>query len=204
MFGKTSKVMEPLTIGGIDPLPRMGTRELALLPCGACLVELHDGYAKRVFAAFGPFDAKRYPLRDGDAALLCRDNCALFDRCPLIEEIARIRSLLDNETLCERLLHDFKSGHGDGDLADVCDLSRGNDAAKAVDVHIRFACVKLDGKANFIVPPMAKIVDERCQGGCGGDDAAHDGQGVSPLGKELDGNRFHGDNATTPTEATQA
>ena len=60
------------------------------------------------------------------------------------------------------------------------------------------------GKANFIVPPMAKIVDERCQGGCGGDDAAHDGQGVSPLGKELDGNRFHGDNAITPTEAMQA
>lgn len=186
-----------LVIGGIEPLPRVGTRCLALLPCGARLVELHDGYAYRVFSAFGPFNTDRYALREGDAAVLCRDNCIVFDRCPLVNEIVNIRSFLDSNALAKRLLVNCKTSNSDGNLADVGNGDRGVDAPTPVDVDIRFVCIKLNRQAHFIVPPMAKIVNERDQRGSSCDNAGNGGDNATPDSKEVKNNDFHAPNSTT-------
>ena len=132
-----------------------GTEELSMLPCGASLRQLNSNFALRFFCSF-PLCSDGEPLRKGDAGILCRKNCPMFDRCPLVKAFAEISTPeVEREILRDILLHDLKRRHRDGNLAHV-----GDPQCPAPAVRIRFIFSHHDDKLNFIVPPMAPVVDD--------------------------------------------
>ena len=142
-----------------------GMKELALLPCGASLRRVdHDDIVAWMFR-LGPRAPERYPLRDGDAGLFCPDMCIdVGGNCPLVKEYLAIKSAVDLERFAKRLVDEFKTGDGDGDLADVRDADDAVPCGASANVRVRFLVIKGSRQLYFIVPPMAKVVDKRDDG----------------------------------------
>ena len=137
-----------------------GMQELALLPCGASIRRVgHDDPVAGMFR-LSPRAPERYPLRDGDAGLFCPKGCIGFVNCPLVKEYLGIDPGVDLECFSKRLVDNFKTGDGYGNLADVGDRDGAVPHGAAASVRIRFLLVKCGGELHFVVPPMAKIVDE--------------------------------------------
>ena len=142
-----------------------GTEELALLPCGASVRKVDRDDTVASLFRLSPCATDRYPLRDGDAGLFCPNQCVGFFRCPLVNEYLGIKSAIDLEHFSKRLVDEFKAGDGDGNLADVGDGDGADPSGAAVPVSIRFLFIKAEGEFRFVVPPMAKVVDEGDDGG---------------------------------------
>ncbi len=181
------------------------TEELALLPCGASLRRLHDGFALSVLRDRGPFAPYGNTLRDGDSVLFCPRKCANALGCPLLEKYFKTAGAEELESFAQGLAREFKAVDGDGDLPHVGDDYGHGNPCKTVPIRLKGACIShRDGDFHFVISPMAKVVHEGNQGGCGSEHAGDHGDSIAPSGKESDDNIFHAGNAITPTEATQA
>ena len=153
------------------------TAELSLLPCGASLRQINGHAAVSLFGMF-PLCSDGEPLREGDAGLLCRKRCSMFDRCPLVKAFVEISTPdVEREILRDILLHDLKRRHRDGNLAHVCDPQ-----APAPAVRLRFIFSHHDDKLHLVVPPMAPVVYD-CDdcGNAGGDGGEAGGRGKDCL-----------------------
>ena len=130
-----------------------GTAELSLLSCGASLRQINGHPAVSLFGMF-PLCSDGEPLGKDDAGLLCRKNCPMFDRCPLVKAFVEISaSDVEREILRDILLRDLKRRHRDGNLPHV-----GDSQGPAPAVRFRFIFSNHDDKLNFIIPPMAPVV----------------------------------------------
>lgn len=186
-------------------IPLFDTEELALLPCGASLRRLHDGFALSVLRDQCPFAIYGNALRDGDTLLFCPRECANALGCPLLEKYVKTVGTEELESFAQGLVREFKAVDGNGDLPHVGDYNGQGNPCKAAPIRLKGACIcHRNGDFHFVVAPMAKVVHEGDQGGCGSDHAGDHGNGIAPGGKESNDNIFHGGNATTPTEAMQA
>ena len=145
-----------------------GTEPLAILPCGArlCLIGGESTFA--VALRLSPLAAQGHVLRDGDAALFCPHGCISFVRCPLVEKYIGIASVVELEAFVKGLVDKFKAGDGDGNLPGVRDHNRRAPEHLSVPIRLRCLVIKLNGELHFVVPPMAKVVDEGDDGGCSG------------------------------------
>lgn len=132
--------------------------ELSLLPCGASLRRFDDDLAVIRFRN-GPLGPQGEPLRQGDAALFCREGCAMFNHCPLVEKFVEVCTVkVERELLGDILLHDLKRRHGHGNLPDVGDPQSTAPVGPAVK-RLRFLFKHDDGKPHVVIPPMAEVVD---------------------------------------------
>ena len=154
------------------------TKELALMPCGASVRCVNSDSPVAALFRFSPCATDRYPLRDGDAGLFCINECVCFGRCPLVKEYLGIKPDIDLECFSKRLVCEFKAGDGDGNLSDVGDSDSSVPGGAAAPVRVRFLSIKVNGELHFVVPPMAKIVDERDDGGSSGRNDGDAGEGV--------------------------
>ena len=150
-----------------DGVSLEGTTELSILPCGARLFRFDDDLAVSRFR-HGPLGSKGEPLRQGDAALFCREGCIVFERCPLIQKFIEVTTAkVELELLRDILLRDLKRRHRHGNLADVRDAN-GPTPVDTPFNRIRFAFYKNGGEFDVVIPPMAEVVDDGDDGGDSG------------------------------------
>ena len=156
-------------LAGIYGVDVAGTRPLAILPCGARLCLIGDESTFTVALRLSPLAAQGQVLRDGDAALLCPHGCISFFRCPLVEKYIGIDSVVELEAFVKGLVDKFKAGDGDGNLPGVRDHDGCAPEHLSVPIRLRCLVIKLHGELHFVIPPMAKVVDE-------GDDSGRAGR----------------------------
>ena len=151
-------------------------KPVAILPCGARLCLISGESTIAIASRFSPLAAQGYALGDGDAALLCPHDCISFVRCPLVEEYIRIDTVVNLEVFVKGLVLKFKACDGDGDLAGVRDPDISTPEHPSVPIRLRCLVIRLNGELHFVVPPMAKIVNE-------GDDCGRAGRNRREAGE---------------------